>query len=456
MPDLPTLSVVFINYNHGLLLRRSLPALFAQTHPAKEWILIDDGSTDDSRAQITELSRGQPHVTIIHHDTNLGAVATIMEGLRCAQGDYVYFAAADDVTLPDLFTSLLNVAAARPGVGLCLSDYYEFDDATGAIRRRHVCLGNTAEFLNGESFGRLLLSGERFYYPACGALVRRESLLQLNALDPRAEWFLDWWANLRVGLAQGVCFVPEALAGFRVSASSYSGAKQRNPRELRRVVGQLWDSAAADPAGAETRWLGAMAAMPRDARRLMWREIVRHPRAWGWLRAFWRLALWPGLRPWIWPITQTVVRWFPGRRSMLPGMLRFFGATIAPDADIDPSVTIDRPWRLRVDAKARMEAGVKICAKDAVFLGAHAVLESGCVIDTAKGGPDATGPDAMLIGEYSRVGARGQDYAGAAIAAKTTLPPESVVRGDDAPEPARMLLRKILAIHKKCQDGAHD
>jgi acetyltransferase-like isoleucine patch superfamily enzyme len=441
MLDSPTLSVVLVNYNHGKLLRRSLPALFAQTRPADEWILIDDASQDDSREIMAEFSGGRSNVTFVHHETNQGVVAAMNNGLRRARGDYVYFAAADDVALPDLFARLLQAAALHPGVGLCLADFFLFSDESGQIRRLHVCVANPASFLDGEAFGRLLVSGAIFHYPPSGAIIHRATLLELGGFDPRAEWLADCWVNLQVGLRRGVCFVPEALAGFRVHLGGFSGGGTKKSPD----AGQLWTlaNATAEPGKIEPLWFGLMAGMPINVRELMWWEVYRRPSCWSWiLRHRWRLVHWPALRPWLWPVMEIISCVFPGKFYV--AMLRLFGAKIAPDVRVARGVRVDRPWRTRFDSGTVLERGVSICAKESVLVGERAVLGSGCRVDSSQRRPGVEGTDAIIVGPRACIGANSRLYAGAAIAADASIPPNSVIQIGEATESARGELKKLL------------
>ncbi len=367
MPDSPTLSVVLTNFNHGKLLRRSLPALALQTRPPLEWILIDDASTDDSVGQLVEFARAHPAATVVRHEKNRGIIASLDEGLRRARGDYVYFAAADDVTLPDLFARLLAAVAAHPGAGVALADFFLFDEK-GAIQRRYVSQSSRAAFLSGTDFADLLRSGAHFDYPPSGAIVRREALLALGGHDARTGWMADWWSNLRVGLQHGVCLVPEALAGFRVAADSFSGAGTKKAPDAA-VLWTLATEQNTDAGAQEIFWFALMAALPARVRQTMWCEVFRRPRCWPWvLRHGWKLRAWPTLRPWLWPAVQAAARLGPS--SLYLSALRMFGAEIAEDAKIGRHVSVNRPWRLRVDQGAAIAAGAKIFADRTVVIGA--------------------------------------------------------------------------------------
>lgn len=439
----PTLSVVFKNYNHGHLLRRSLSALSAQTDSADEWILIDDASQDNSREILEDWIRGRENCTLICREVNEGVISSLNEGLRRARGDYVYFAAADDVTLPDLFAKLLTAAAAHPGVGLCLADFFLFNDDTGWRRRHHVSQKNRAAFLRGPDFGRLLLSGAPFHYPPSGVIVHRESLLAVGGFNAKAGWLTDWWTNLQVGLQHGVCFVPEALAGFRADPASFSGAGTKKAPE----VAALWSLAATYKAGGdrESLWLSAAMAVPEPGRRLMWRELYRHPECWTWIaRHGWNQRVWPTIRPWLWPAAQ-VIRWV-APNSIHVSALRFFGATLAPGVRLARSVNVDRPWRLRVDEGAIIESGVKIGARASVFIGAHASIGCGSQIDSSMSNPDLPGPDAVIIGAHASIGERAVIFSGAEIAANSSVGAHTLMSAADSPGPSRQLLEEILAL----------
>ncbi|HTB62733.1 MAG TPA: glycosyltransferase [Opitutales bacterium] len=435
-----TLSVVVANYNHGTFLRRSLPALLTQTRLADEWIIIDDASTDDSREIIADFASGQPHITIVHHEQNRGVIFSINEGMRLARGDYVYFAAADDVALPTLFERLMDALVEYPGAGLALADFFLFSGERGPIRRQHVSLATSLAFLDGQDFAHLLLSGLPFHYPPCAAIVHRETLLALSGYDAKAGWLADWWFNLQVGQRRGVCFVPEALAGFYCNVDSFSGAGTKKAPP----TAELW-SLACDGKNneAERLWFASMAALPSKVRHHMWRQVFLHPSSWAWgVRHWWLREGWPGLRPWLWPVAQTAQRVCPA--SFYPTALRAFGATIAGNVHIARGVTVDRPWRLRLDAGAVLETGVKICARFSVFIGARAVIGKNCVIDSSALDEGHMDTDAIIIGPSARIGENSRLYAGATVAADAIIAAHAVLRSDNSPEPTRTELKNIL------------
>src|SRR5664279_4937470 len=93
----PALTAVMVNYNHGRFILHSLGSLLAQLQPADELIVLDDASTDDSASIIAALLAGHPNARLVRNPANIGCVGTMNRGLELAKGDYVFFAASDDV-----------------------------------------------------------------------------------------------------------------------------------------------------------------------------------------------------------------------------------------------------------------------------------------------------------------------------------------------------------------------
>lgn len=99
------LSVVVPVYNRALLLPHALASLLAQSQPAEEILVVDDGSTDESVAVAEAF--GSP-VRVIRQ-ANQGPAAARNRGLAEAQGEWVHFFDSDDLALPSLHAEQLRV-----------------------------------------------------------------------------------------------------------------------------------------------------------------------------------------------------------------------------------------------------------------------------------------------------------------------------------------------------------
>lgn len=90
----PKVSVIIPNYNYNSYVGQAIESVLAQTYPAHEIIVVDDGSWDDSRMTISKYP-----VTLIAQ-SNQGVAAARNNGARQATGDYLIFLDADDEIEP--------------------------------------------------------------------------------------------------------------------------------------------------------------------------------------------------------------------------------------------------------------------------------------------------------------------------------------------------------------------
>src|SRR5438874_464059 len=95
----PLVSVVTPTYNRAHCLQRTIDSVLAQTHSRLELILLDDGSTDDTRRMIERRYRDEPRVRYFHQ-ANGGVSQARNAALRQVTGDYVAFVDSDDYWRP--------------------------------------------------------------------------------------------------------------------------------------------------------------------------------------------------------------------------------------------------------------------------------------------------------------------------------------------------------------------
>src|SRR5437773_11257000 len=107
-------SIVVPNYNHARFLDERMTSLLSQTFEDFELIVVDDGSTDDSRA-IIEKYCSHPRVRTLWFEANSGTVFRRWnDRASLATGDYLMVANADDACAPALLDPLLGGVDAPP------------------------------------------------------------------------------------------------------------------------------------------------------------------------------------------------------------------------------------------------------------------------------------------------------------------------------------------------------
>jgi len=130
---LPTFSVIIPNYNNGPTLARALDSVLAQTYPAHEIIVIDDGSHDDSRAVAGAYGA---RVRYIYQD-NAGVSAARNAGARLARGEWLAFLDADDTFTPERLAVHAHWIARDPALDFLLGDQ-DFRQPDGSFMHHSI------------------------------------------------------------------------------------------------------------------------------------------------------------------------------------------------------------------------------------------------------------------------------------------------------------------------------
>lgn len=92
-------SIIIPIYNAAKFIERSLRSALNQSYQSIEYILVDDGSSDDSLHVIDNLILSSPRqadILLFSHETNKGVAAARNTGMSNATGDYIYFLDSDD------------------------------------------------------------------------------------------------------------------------------------------------------------------------------------------------------------------------------------------------------------------------------------------------------------------------------------------------------------------------
>ncbi len=154
----PSFSIVIAAYQAAGTIGEALASAFAQTLPAADVVVSDDGSTDDLAAAVAPYA---DRVTFLHQ-ANAGEGAAKNAAVREARGEFAVFLDADDVFLPERLEAFAELAASRPDLDILTSDAFldldgtvlrrcydrgwsfEVDDQRGAILERNFVFGLAA------------------------------------------------------------------------------------------------------------------------------------------------------------------------------------------------------------------------------------------------------------------------------------------------------------------------
>lgn len=128
MRDLPRISVVIPCYNHESYVADAIESVLSQDYQNLELIVVNDGSTDASRAIVEEMAR--EHCFTLINQPNAGLTAAVDTGFSVSTGEFFVSFDADDVMLPGRLKLQQEYLSANPQTACCAANY-EYIDAAG-------------------------------------------------------------------------------------------------------------------------------------------------------------------------------------------------------------------------------------------------------------------------------------------------------------------------------------
>lgn len=261
--QLPKFSVIITNHNYSDYIEDCLTSVTSQNYSNWECIIVDDNSTDDSRAQIEEfLSRtNDKRFRPVYLKKNVGQMGAMKAGFQFVTGRFVGFLDADDAWTPDYMKAHV-FAHLNPdfSAGMSCCDMTVIDDEGHLVAGTWMAVAK----IRGESSagpGQLVRSVDRRYSdnrmpvfdqsrhsvthvqqpfparwlfsPTSGCVFRRDLLeLMLPSSSEHFALSADYFFNMQASVLTGFLLVDAPLALYRIhNRNGYS----KNP-----VVGGYW------------------------------------------------------------------------------------------------------------------------------------------------------------------------------------------------------------------------
>jgi glycosyltransferase involved in cell wall biosynthesis len=245
----PSISLVLLNRNHGIYLRRSLQALIEQTRPADEIVVIDDASTDDSVAIINSIAAGAPNLRLIRNPERLGVVGNLNKGLGETRGDYVGFHAADDLVFPTFIEQSLSQLVRHREAGFAAACVEIWDARDRRIGLRPLMRPSARAGYVGPARFRRLIGGADNFFVGGGVLYRRSAIAALGGFDPTLGAMCDGILTRRIAARSGFCFIPETLGVWRIHSDNYSVAMATSAQDTQSMIRRSTEVLGQEPEG---------------------------------------------------------------------------------------------------------------------------------------------------------------------------------------------------------------
>jgi glycosyltransferase involved in cell wall biosynthesis len=212
---LPELTVLLPVYNGAPYLRRAIDGILHQTFADFQLLIINDASTDDSRAIAAAYDDGR--ITLVDNERNLGLAATLDKGLTLAASELVARHDQDDVSHPSRLQAQIDYLRAHPETVL-------LGTQGNVIDKDDRYVGGLDVSLDPISIRWSLLFENSFIHPS--VMFRRSAIQQVGGYGGfRYCEDYDLWS--RVAYAYPAANLPARLVDHRGLETSMTGAPGR-------------------------------------------------------------------------------------------------------------------------------------------------------------------------------------------------------------------------------------
>ena len=229
MDNNPLVSIIINNYNYGSFIAKSIDSALNQTYSPIEIIVVDDGSTDNSREIIT--TYGNKIIPVFKE--NGGQASAYNEGFAASSGEIICFLDSDDWFLKEKVNLVVKEFQADSEIGWCFNTLKLIDNKTNKE------LGITRQHDVGRcDFRDLVKQGTPLYVPPSSGLCFRRSLLE--QILPIPEIFVngaDGYPMKAAPVLSPGFMMEQPLTMMRVHSSNNStGRKDRPQLQTKNIV----------------------------------------------------------------------------------------------------------------------------------------------------------------------------------------------------------------------------
>lgn len=224
----PKVSVIIPAHNHAHFLRRTLNSVKGQTYDDYEVIVVDNGSTDNTREAIE--SFGWDRVRYFYQNDTGSAAGPRNTGIRASRGSFVAFLDSDDIWYRDKLERVMGLFKNDPDIGLVCNDEFVTKEGNVISRLRYGPYEK-------DMYEKLLFSGNRL--SGSGTTVKKDFLLKAGCFDEsrsfvHVEDYELWLRLARIGCR--FFFLNEPLGEYTLHDKNLSYDVTTQMRNLRNVI----------------------------------------------------------------------------------------------------------------------------------------------------------------------------------------------------------------------------
>jgi len=201
----PLITVITPVYNQEKFLEETMLSVLEQDYPNIEYIVLDDGSTDDT---LNIIKKYENRIRWVTHG-NMGETMTVNKGFHMSNGEIVGVVNSDDPLLQGAISKIVRFMALREELLVVYPDW-DMIDSSGRVIRNY----STSEYSYYDMIRK------HHCLPGPGVFFKKCMLDKIKGRDPQLRFVADFDFWLRAGHLGPFARIPETLATFRVHQGS--------------------------------------------------------------------------------------------------------------------------------------------------------------------------------------------------------------------------------------------
>jgi glycosyltransferase involved in cell wall biosynthesis len=224
----PLVSIIIGNYNYGGFIREAIESVLNQTYKNFELIVVDDGSTDNSREIIESY---QDKLTAIFQQ-NKGQGAAFNTGFAVSKGEIICFLDSDDYYYQEKLAKVVAAFNKNP-------DWVQISHGRTSVKADGTIIGRDPTFFNQGDVTDLLLKWGRYAWAVTSALAYRRSVLEKVLPFPQRPRGGDTYLTATVPFYGNIGYIKEPLMFYRHHGNNMNAGSSN----LQHLIQQREDTA---------------------------------------------------------------------------------------------------------------------------------------------------------------------------------------------------------------------
>lgn len=228
-------SVIIPTYNRSRYITQSIESVLSQTYTDYEIVVVDDGSTDDTKKVL------QPYMDRIQYiyQEHAGVSAARNHGVRESKGQYIAFLDSDDLWLPEKLESQIKLVPDDDTIAFHAVEWFVERPEDERLLQRCKCVRWPTVSPDNCIDDPILAVASGCYLHLNAMLCRRSAFDKVGFFDEKlyAGEDEDWF--FRAALRMSFCYLPQSLTKIRYHSSQINLGSERSVNSLIQVLERM-------------------------------------------------------------------------------------------------------------------------------------------------------------------------------------------------------------------------